>query len=29
MSLEIEYKRPYQRNEPESIRNIIIKKISL
>ena len=25
MSLEVEYKRPYQRNEPESLQNIILK----
>ena len=25
MSLEIEYERPYQRNEPESLQNIILK----
>ena len=24
MSLEIEYERPYQRNEPESLQNIIL-----
>ena len=27
MSLEIEYERPYQRNEPESLQNIIIKYV--
>ena len=27
MSLEIEYERPYQRNEPESLQNIIIKDV--
>ena len=25
MSLEVEYERPYQRNEPESLQNIILK----
>ena len=25
MSLEIEYERPYQRNEPESLQNVIIE----
>ena len=25
MSLQIEYERPYQRNEPESLQNIILK----
>ena len=25
MSLEIEYERPYQRNEPESLQNFIVK----
>ena len=25
MSLEVEYKRPYQRNEPESLQNIILR----
>ena len=27
MSLQIEYERPYQRNEPESLQNIIIKDV--
>ena len=25
MSLEVEYERPYQRNKPESLQNIILK----
>ena len=25
MTLEVEYERPYQRNEPESLQNIILK----
>ena len=25
MSLEVEYERPYQRNEPENLQNIILK----
>ena len=25
MSLQVEYERPYQRNEPESLQNIILK----
>ena len=27
MSLQIEYRRPYQINEPESLQNIIIKYV--
>ena len=27
MSLEIEYERPYQRNEPESLQTIFIKNV--
>ena len=27
MSLQVEYERPYQRNEPESLQNIIIKYV--
>ena len=27
MSLEVEYERPYQRNEPESLQNIFIKYV--
>ena len=27
MAFEIEYERPYQLNEPESLRNIIIKYV--
>ena len=25
MSLEVEYERPYQRNEPENLQNIILR----
>ena len=25
MSLEVEYERPYQRNEPQSLQNIILR----
>ena len=25
MKLEVEYERPYQRNEPESLQNMILK----
>ena len=27
MSLKVEFERPYQRNEPESLQNIIIKYV--
>ena len=27
MSLEIEYERPYQRNEHESLQNIVLKDV--
>ena len=29
MSLVVEYERPYQRNQPESLQNIILKVISI
>ena len=27
MTLEVEYEKPYQRNEPESLQNIIIRYV--
>ena len=29
MSSEVEYKRPYQRHEPEGLQNIILKGFSI